>query len=67
MSRSVAGVLESYGSLEQRISQELDEAGSIEGRETAQPRAAQRRQVALGPALGQETTYWSRLPAIGAG
>ena len=41
--------------------------GSIEGRETAQPRADQRRQVTLGPALGQETTYWSRLPAIGAG
>ena len=41
--------------------------GSIEGRETAQPRADQRRQVALGPALGQETTYWSKLPTIGAG
>ena len=35
--------------------------------EAAQSWAGERHQVVLGPALGQENTYWGRLTPIGAG
>ena len=58
--RSIAGVLESYGALEQRISQELDEEGALRG---VKPPSLGRTNVVR----WRSCPHWGRKPPTGAG